>query len=515
MSENVKSTWWKRVNVWADSIWVWRSMLLLGFILRLRQYLGNRSLWGDEASLSMNLVTRSFSGLTEPLGYHQAAPLGFLFIEKLSIVLLWNADYILRLFPFISGILALYFMYRIARENFGAAGMFALLMFVINPFMIFYSSELKQYSSDVMSALMLAYLGTRCMKDDAKRGDFILLGAAGAVMIWISHISIFVLAAVGVTLVLERLLQKKYENLAWIFSLGAVWLASFGLDYFFVLRHTAGDEYFLTYWARRFVPILPWSDPDWFRQTAYLFLYTIVNRTDRLMMRIVSALMLVGVISLSIRKRHVTLVLSLTLLVTLVASALKSYPLAYRFMLFLTPYALLFMAEGIGAAYSLLAKWHRGIALALSLIPAAFFLSNAIPNAVYNFQQTQTISEIRPVVEYVAENKKNDDRVYVYYGGVPGVMYYAPQYSWEIDPNFVMLGSYRQNEEKAFKKFFEDMEALKGHDRVWFIFNEITGCGGCEGDSRAYFRDYIAQYGTLLDEFLDVESAAYLFDLKK
>ena len=74
-------------------------LVAVGIILRIRQYLANRSLWGDETSLAVNIVSRSFIGLTEPLGFHQAAPVGFLFIEKILILLFGNTEYILRLFP--------------------------------------------------------------------------------------------------------------------------------------------------------------------------------------------------------------------------------------------------------------------------------------------------------------------------------------------------------------------------------------------------------------------------------
>jgi hypothetical protein len=71
---------WKRTKFYINSDYLWWGIILLGAVLRLRQYLLNRSLWADEASLAVNLVNRSFGELTELLDYHQAAPVGFLFI---------------------------------------------------------------------------------------------------------------------------------------------------------------------------------------------------------------------------------------------------------------------------------------------------------------------------------------------------------------------------------------------------------------------------------------------------
>ncbi|MDY7021785.1 MAG: hypothetical protein SWJ54_10560, partial [Cyanobacteriota bacterium] len=74
--------------------------VFFGILVRLVQYLHNRSLWFDEANLALNIVNRSYLQLLSPLDNNQAAPPGFLWIEKLSIQLFGNNEYALRLFPF-------------------------------------------------------------------------------------------------------------------------------------------------------------------------------------------------------------------------------------------------------------------------------------------------------------------------------------------------------------------------------------------------------------------------------
>ena len=489
------------------------ALVILGVVMRLRAYLNNRSLWGDEASLAVNIVERSFMGLTQPLSHHQAAPLGFLFIEKLSITFLWNADYILRLFPLFAGLVSVWLIYLIARKNIGMWGMFALFMFAVNPQLVYYSSELKQYSSDVAVALLLVYLALRCFEEDAQNKDFIALGIAGVISIWISHISIFILAAIGITLAFETLRFRR-SKLPQVFALGAAWLASFGLEYLVALQYTAADKYFQTFWGRRFVPLPPWSSADlwWFVKTGYFFLFTIIPQSDPLTVNIICGLLLVGFISFVIKNWHLALTVLLVFLVTMTASALGMYPLTYRFMLFLTPLALLLMAEGIARIYSWLATYHRGIALFVSAAPAALLIWHSTFNAILIFNHPQTMSEIRPIVKYVAEHKQLGDVVYVYYNAVPGFKYYAPFYG-EFESKGVILGTYRQNEEKGLERFFEESEKLKGSDRVWVIFAEIVECGGCEEDKRLYFEDYFNQHGIMLDSIKDVDSAAYLYDL--
>src|SRR5512137_1962180 len=125
-------------------------LFLAGILLRLRQYLTGRSLWVDEAMLALNIVNRNFAELFKPLDYDQGAPLGFLLVEKLFNLLLGRSEYGLRLFPLLVGILSIWLFYRLLKRVTTGAGMIAALaLFVFNPRLIYYSSEVKQYIVDV------------------------------------------------------------------------------------------------------------------------------------------------------------------------------------------------------------------------------------------------------------------------------------------------------------------------------------------------------------------------------
>ena len=343
-------------------------IVILGFILRVRQYLENRSFWQDELSLAVNIVSRSFPGLAEPLGFHQAAPLGFLYIEKLLIILFGNADYILRLFPFVCGILAVYLLHRIALDYFGTVGLFALLLFAVNSWQVFYSSELKQFSSDVTVALLLVYLSTRCLREEAQGRDFMWLGMAGIITIWISHVSVFILPGIGTALVLEKYTQKKKIPFIWLLGLGAAWLTSFGIDYLVVLRHTAESKYFQSLWMKAFLPLPPWSDIPWLLNVYDKYVLIVMTGTGTVMAYMILALAIIGSLSLFARRPGMALIVIIPFIMTLIASALQKYPLSYRFMLFLVPLTLLLMAEGIGRIYLLVAGWQKHVALALSAV---------------------------------------------------------------------------------------------------------------------------------------------------
>lgn len=502
---------WNRLKLLVKSEYIEWLFVVVGIILRLRQYLANKSLWSDEASLAVNIANRTFGGLTQPLDYHQAAPIGFLFIEKISIVLLGNKDYILRLFPLFSGILAIYLLHRITKEYFGMAGMAAVLIFAMNSWLIFFSSELKQYSSDVMVALLLIYLSARCFKKDAQVKDFLLLGIGGVITIWVSHISIFMLAGIGLVLGLEKIIQKKYVPWGWILGLGISWLISFGVEYFFALQYTAADEYLQIYWRKAFMPLPPWGDLQWFVKTYYSFILIIVGRTDFILVLMIPVLAFIGSLSLFIRNRSIALVLIFPFIAALVASAFEKYPLSYRFMLFLIPSILLLMTEGIRNIYLFFAKWQRGPALILSGIPVVVMLWFLTPLAMDVFKSPQKISEIKPVMEYIGKNKAQGDVIYVYYGSSPAFIYYAPFY--HLDPTHAVFGSDSPRKKVALDSFFDDVEKLRGTNRAWFIFSDIADCGGCDGDMRVFFTDYLDKFGTMLDSSQSTAAGAYLYDL--
>jgi hypothetical protein len=504
-------TTWKRVQAFIKADYLWWGIILLGTALRLRQYLLNRSLWADEASLAVNLVTRNFSGLTRLLDYHQAAPVGFLFIEKLFIVIFGNHDYIMRLFPLFAGILATYLIYKIARASFGNFGLFAVSILSISWWLVYYSSELKQYSSDVMVALLLVYLAINCLKEDVQARNFLALGIVGAVLIWISHPSVFIMVGIGLVLVLEKFTRKAYAPWTWILAIGIGWLASFGLEYLVSLRHIVADEYLIDYWRKAYLPTPLWSDRGWYKDTFYSFVFFVFYRGDDLMAALTLALSGIGALSLLIRDRKIALLVISPFVVAVIASALQRYPLKNRFMLFLVPFALLLMAEGFRAIYRLLAKWRPDFAALFSGILVLAVIWQVVPNT-YEKAISGQKDDIRPVLAYVAENRLPDDIVYVFYKTDPAFHYYAPFYG--LETGNIMVGVNDPRKKVALQNFEDDVDKLVGNKRVWFVFSEVVDCPNCQPeDTQSFYLDHINKFGVMIDSFKGSGAGAYLYDL--
>ncbi len=150
--------------------------------------------------LALNIVNRNFIGLFKPLDYDQGSPIGFLLVEKTANFFFGRNEYALRLFPLIVGIASIWLFYLILKRTTSRAGLLiALALFVFNPRLIYYSSEVKQYILDVAVTLGLLLLAYRLFDLNSKvqKRDFAWLALAGFLGIWFSQPAVFVLAGIG------------------------------------------------------------------------------------------------------------------------------------------------------------------------------------------------------------------------------------------------------------------------------------------------------------------------------
>ncbi len=507
-------TMWKFTQKFMMSKFLWWGIIFVGVFLRLFIYIQNRSLWGDEASLALNIVHKNFSELTHLLDYHQAAPIGFLFIEKLLTIIFGNHDYVMRIFPLISGILALYFIYHFARTHLGPAGIIALAMSSFTWFFVYYSSELKQYSSDIMVMSMLVFLSGNCLKKNANVKDFIILGIAGSIAIWVSHPTVFVLVGIGIALLLKKREQTESLPWSWILGIGLGWLLSFGIEYFVSLRHIVDDGYMIEYWKKTYVPSPPWSNKAWYYKTLFYFLESAYTRTDNRMALVTLIFLPIGALYFFIKDKKNAFVVISPFVVVYLASALHLYPLTGRFLLFLMPFTFILLAKGFQGINWILSKWNRVFAAILSGGLAFFVIFQIIPGTYVRVFSTKKV-DIRPVYQYISENKEPDDIIYVFPGTGTVFRYYAPLY--DLDTDNTIIGDPAPHKHALLESYKKDIASLAGKDRVWYIFTGFADCPNCEPeDTLSYYLNFISEQGLLIDSTGGSTSSganAFLYDM--
>jgi hypothetical protein len=486
----------------AERLWPWGWAWLLagvGVALRTAQYLSNRSLSLDEASLALNVLRRDWAGLLLPLEYDQGAPIGFLVLERLVVETLGRSEPAMRLIPFLAGIASVFLFLAVARRVLEpAAAVLGMGLFAVADPLVFFASDLKQYSSDVAVALALTLLGLLVLAGGLSASRALGLGLAGAAALWLSHPALFVLG--GLAAVLAWSVRHDRERLMLLAGSGAIWGVSFAILYLVSLRELAGDTALLGYWRGSFMPFPPSSVADlrWFLGLARLFDFPVGLTFVGLAVLCCGA----GVVHLwrTGRVPIVTLLAGPGVL-TLLASGLHTYPFEGRLLLFLVPAVLLLVAGGTVA----LGRATGSPAVGWVLI--ALLLTGPLLRAADHLLDPRTVDEIRPVVAYLDQHRSPDQPVYVFWAAYNAYQYYAPRYG--LDPTEVILGSFPTGE---ITTYLDDLRSLCGLDEVWLLFSHVATLDGV--DEEAFFLAQLEVMGEQQDAFRAEGAATYLYDLE-
>jgi hypothetical protein len=253
------------------------AIATIGALLRVRNYQFARSMWLDEIALAVSLRDIGFPEiLTSPLLNRQSASPGYLVASKAAVRIFGTDEYGLRLVALISGIatlvLAVLIAQRLLTRRWAQVGFVSLIAF--SPALIYYSNEVKQYSTDVMatSAVLVLWSLRR------HRRAPLILGLSGAVIALISLPGIIALAALGIALLIERLTVTFpgappaaptgiWARLRDLISIAALWSIGIGLHLFYSFSVGTDREFMRTWWGERgaFPPGTA-SDLGWYPQ---------------------------------------------------------------------------------------------------------------------------------------------------------------------------------------------------------------------------------------------------------
>jgi hypothetical protein len=447
------------------------ALFVIGVAIRL-YFLGmGRSLWLDEAMLSLNIVERSMLDLFQPLGYKQAAPLGFLISEKAAIMIFGNSDYILRLFPFLFGAGSVLLIYPVARKySAGWAPIIALLLLAVTPSAIYYSAEVKQYSSEIFTTLVLIYFAPRLLNRDVSRAEMLGFGLVAATAQWFSLSSLFVTAGIYLTLGLHYLKSKDWKKVFLFGASALIWLVNLLFLYFISFRFLTDNKALASYWNAFFAPMPSSESLGWYHNALFEFLRYPADFPPSLL---TAALMLIGLVSFGLRKWELLLFLTMPILLALIASGLKKYPFEGRLLLFLLPYAIFMVAEGVERIRVLFAEKHEAVAAAAALALVAYLSLFEIDEKVERLHHLSTREHIKPLMKRIAENRRKSDQIYIYYGAAPAFKYYSARFGFS-DDDYLRGRSHRKHPEK----YAEDLARITHSGRVWMLFTHK--CPSCE-----------------------------------
>ena len=242
--------------------WIGRSVFITGGLalaataLKIYQWYHSRPLWLDEEMVLLNVRDRAFAELLGPLWLNQAAPVGWLALQRAVITTFGTDDRTVRAVPVFFGIATLWVACWMGRRWMTplSAAVFVTLC-GIAPWMVFYSLEVKPYSADAFWALLLVAL-TVWAAEPAKEQSLSLRRTAiwwsvAAIGQWFSFAAAFVIPACA--LVLCAAAWRAGKRCALIVSAqAAIWLVCFAAHYGFSIRTASHDPFLRAYWAAGF-----------------------------------------------------------------------------------------------------------------------------------------------------------------------------------------------------------------------------------------------------------------------
>lgn len=487
-------------------------------VLRVWQYFANSSLWLDEAALARNIIDRSPAALVGPLDYAQAAQPAFLLIQKGTVAVLGSSEYALRFFPLLCGIGSLLLFARIAgRLLEGWVAPYAVGLFSLGTPFVYFSSQAKQYSSDVAVALVLLLTALEIRRRGVNIRGAWIFGIIGAVAVWLSQPALFVLAGFGAAFAVLAVMERDRTAAGPLFITWTLWGVSAAAVAALALRNVPAldREYLKWCWQMGFMPMPPQSAADlaWFpRKLIWVFgafAYGLGLTNGGMNYRwspVFAAVMAYGFWALWQKRRDVVLFFALPVAVVIVLSAAGLYPFTARQIAFLVPYLLLATAAG---AERVLATWPERLQIAS---PVALALLGGAPV----FAAATTIppfwlQHLRPVVEYVEARRQPGDEVYVFYGAGQAFHYYAQRLA--VRTEHVTIGQCGLADPRT---YLRDLDQFRGKKRIWIVMTHTQRLG-----EESLLTDYLDRIGERLDQIsvpgssgLSVEGArGYLYDL--
>ena len=405
-------------------------LVALGTALRLGYYIVNPALSSDEAALALNLMHRSYSGLFHQLDVNQAAPPGFLLVQKLAIDVLGPSPYVLRLFPLLGSLGALLLFFPVAsRLVERRTALVGLSLFAISDPLLTYAGTNKPYSTDVLATLGLYAillvlpnpLGLRGSGDLTLRGSAILT-VAGAVAVWFSYASAFVVTVILAVVLIELATSRNWVHFARVLVPIVLVAGSFAAAYFVTHSSVANLQ-------RAFGESPPGlfgdnSGPGLLQTyggiARYLFAIPDLNHAVRASIAALGvALALIGTVRLARTRLRVTTVLVVPGLLALIAGSTSKYALYPRTFLFLIPALVLLTARG---ALHVISR-RRLSAIGAGSVALAIVVTSASYATVDRFRSTRQ-ADAAKALRYLARNAHPGDALYVHVSAQLDFRYY-------------------------------------------------------------------------------------------
>jgi len=478
------------------------GILFGGVFIRLYQ-LDWRSFWLDEAIFANILVKTNIKQIFDINLYSKGAPFTppiFTIILHFISRIVEPNEFNLRILPAFSGILCLPLIYILTKRFFDKhTASIALFLCSFNSYFIFFSRELKQYTTEALFTLLAIYVAEKAMETNNKR-TLVFFIIFCIISFGFSHSFIFILPVISIFVYL-KLIEKRshYSSLALLNLIFG--FISFSLYYLLFIRNYISDI-LIEYWAESYVDYSSISNfIMWHFSKAYLLLSYYCSFPKALgifheiWIIIILSILFLGIVTCYQQRSRFFIYLIGPLCLAYLAAWLQKYPLSPRTYLFILPLLLIALAVGL-RRIQLILKEVRVTPLLISLL--SFFLACIyVFKPLYKYvifydKEYMRVEQLRPVLEQVKNQISENDFV-------------------NIHPRASIAYEFYENilNKKVIHGHINDLSFYDGNKRVWIIFTHLN-----EPQRKEYIKG-ISNERELLLTIFEPGASAYLFDFSK
>ena len=442
---------------------IFGTVILLGIIASINMLLAKRTLWLDEAAFAYSFTQRNIFNLTiGAFEWEQIGPIIYLYIVKIITSIFGNSEITLRVFSFISYVLLLVFTYLISKNTLkNKYPLIPVAYLASMKFILQYSNEFKPYMFDAVVCLFVIYM-YYLFKE--KKISLKLLIILFMVSIWASNPSCFF---IGGILLYEFILAVKEKNTKQIKNIiigGIGVFISFVVYYVLWLNQVATSTGMQEFWVDYKFPLIPTCMRDLQRIMPLINRIVIIFDNYGVFILLLSGLsIMLGVY----KKNKYYIVILLSIILALFASWMGKYPFNDRLWMFIYPIISLLVFDMINKLISNskiknIIVLFIGAVLVLSNVGVVLYLNR--DNVCYYRCETDK------VMEYIEENIKEDEKIYI---SNEEVRHFGYKYGYDTK----VFGE-KENEVIFPRKtgmFLEDMtdsidyELIKDEDGVYIV----------------------------------------------
>jgi hypothetical protein len=412
--------------------WLWLLLILpaaYGVFLRLDAWWNTRVLRADEESIAYAAIAHGVrSWIDHGVDLRQSAPFGWLWMQRLLMEAGGINERLLHAPQLIADLAALALVTLVAARLMPLAGTFTVLtLAATNQWLIFYSYNVKQYSFEVLCAVLLVGTAIAVRRADDSRALAGWWGLA-AVSLAFSQPAVFAVPAVAAVMAVEMVLRSQWTRLIAFASWSLLFWAALAADWYVSLRHSATNSYLRVYWQQLGAfPGKAGTSTTWVSQLVDHFAGNPLDATVAVAVLLAAVL---GAVRLFWRRPFDALIVLAPLAAAAVVTILGIYPLWERAALWLVPGVVLLLGAAVDGARTAddsprwvpepdeeAGPWASPTRVAAAALGAVLVVSgmgfNVLSSASASASTQATLPAIRPMLDGVRARLQPGDVVLV------------------------------------------------------------------------------------------------------